>query len=389
MKSSQLLPLSNPSTSSPAAAAELPRAAGASPPAGAGRLRELDGLRLLAALMVCLFHYAGRGGAVETAWGSSPRDLFPHLSWAALYGNLGVEIFFAISGFVICMSCWGRTVGAFFRSRVVRLYPAYWAALILVGGVFALAPQVDHPPSVTDFVVNLTMLQQPAGSPRILGVCWTLWAEARFYLLFALFVVWKGTSYRRVVTFCCGWTIATVIAQAAPHPLLGQIVQPTFAPYFITGLALYLIHRYGGDLTLWGIIGVNWALGNAFVIRALADSNGFLPREPLIIAAVLTCGIATLVLVATGRLSWARWRWLTTAGALTYPFYLIHEHLGWASIYLLHQLLGIPPAWTLPLTAASMLALAWGIHRAVERPLGAWMRSTMAAQAARGALRGR
>uniref|UniRef100_A0AAU2VA93 Integral membrane protein n=1 Tax=Streptomyces sp. NBC_00003 TaxID=2903608 RepID=A0AAU2VA93_9ACTN len=35
-------------------------------------------------------------------------------------------IFFLISGFVICMSCWGKPLGDFFVSRVVRLYPAYW-----------------------------------------------------------------------------------------------------------------------------------------------------------------------------------------------------------------------------------------------------------------------
>lgn len=375
MKSPQLLPVSDPSI--PLA----PAPSGADHQAARGRLRELDGLRLLAALMVCLFHYAGRGGEVGRAWGSVPRDVFPHLSWVALYGNLGVEIFFAISGFVICMSCWGRSVGEFFRSRVARLYPAYWAALFLVAGVFAVAPQVDNPSSIQDFLVNLTMLQQPAGSPRILGVCWTLWAEARFYLLFAIFVVWKGTNYRRVVTFCFGWTIAAVIAQATQNPLLGQIVQPFFAPYFIIGLALYLIHRFGGDLMLWGIIGVNWALGNVFIVRSLAGSNGFLPREPLVIVAVLTAGISVLALVATGRLAWARWRWLTVAGALTYPFYLIHEHLGWAAIYALHQLLGIPAAYTLPLAAGSMLAVAWGIHRAVERPLSRWMRRTMGAHA--------
>jgi peptidoglycan/LPS O-acetylase OafA/YrhL len=305
----------------------------------------------------------------------------------ALYGNLGVEIFFVISGFVICMSCWGRTLGDFFRSRVTRLYPAYWAALVIVTGSFVVYPVVDRPESVVDFLVNLTMLQKPAGSPRILGVCWTLWAEARFYLLFALFVVWKGASYRRIVMFCCGWTVAAVIAKSAPSPLLEEMVMPTFAPYFVIGLALYLIHRYGSDLTLWGVVGVNWALGNVFVVRALSGSNGFHPRSPMIITALLAAGILVMALIATDRLAWARrWRWLTVAGTLTYPFYLIHEHLGWSVIHILHQRWNIPSLLTLPLTVLSMIAVAWLIHRVVERPLSGWMKQTMAAQAARGRL---
>src|SRR5687768_1346736 len=75
------------------------------------RLRALDGLRLLAALMVCLYHYSGRGGQVTHMWGESPRNLFPDLSAVAAYGSLGVQVFFVISGFVICMSSWGRTLG--------------------------------------------------------------------------------------------------------------------------------------------------------------------------------------------------------------------------------------------------------------------------------------
>lgn len=78
---------------------------------GGGRLRALDGLRILAALMVCLYHYAGKNGPVAEAWGQSPALKFPTLSSFATYGSLGVQLFFIISGFVICMSSWGRGPG--------------------------------------------------------------------------------------------------------------------------------------------------------------------------------------------------------------------------------------------------------------------------------------
>lgn len=77
-------------------------------PRGRPRLRALDGLRLLAALMVAAYHYGGRGGEVTTAWGSSPKEQFPTLHAYFSYGCLGVQVFFVISGFVICMSGWGR-----------------------------------------------------------------------------------------------------------------------------------------------------------------------------------------------------------------------------------------------------------------------------------------
>lgn len=89
------------------------------------RLYALDAVRITAALVVVLYHYVALG----TAWGlSGTQHLFPALRPFALYGWLGVEIFFIVSGFVICMSAWGRTVGDFATSRISRLFPAYWAA---------------------------------------------------------------------------------------------------------------------------------------------------------------------------------------------------------------------------------------------------------------------
>jgi peptidoglycan/LPS O-acetylase OafA/YrhL len=344
------------------------------------RLRSLDGLRLLAALMVCLYHFAGRGGTVAASWHQSPGLLFPSLSRAAVYGCLGVQFFFVISGFVICMSSWGRTLGDFFRSRVARLYPAYWAALFLVTAAALVLPDVLRPPRPDEFLVNLTMLQQPTGVPRVLGVCWTLWVEVRFYALFALLVVRRGVTYRRVVVFCCLWTLACAVARVADTPLTDELVMPDDAPFFIGGLALYLIHRYGSDLLLWGIAGVSWLLGQRFSTVGLwhPGAHGGLQRDPYVIQLIVTLAFAAVAAVALGWARGANWRWLTVAGALTYPFYLVHEHLGWVVIRVLHRDLGLHPYLTLALTVLSLLAVSWLIHRFVERPFGPRLKRALA-----------
>ncbi|MFJ2647657.1 acyltransferase family protein [Streptomyces sp. NPDC087420] len=369
--------------------APRPEGAAAPPaeqPKKQSRLRALDGLRLLAALMVCLYHYAGRGGEITRVWGQSPKHLFPDLSAVAVYGCLGVQIFFAISGFVICMSSWGRTLGDFFRSRVSRLYPAYWAAIVLVTAACFVLPSVSEPLRLNEVLVNFTMLQQPTGVDRVLGVCWTLWVEARFYLLFALFVVWKGVNYRRVVIFCCLWIVATALAQVAGDPLLNEIVMQEYAPFFVGGLALYLIHRYGGDLLLWGIVATSWLLGQHYATVALWSPDAtqvFQQRSPHVILLIVTFAFASVAAVALGWFRWANWRWLSFAGALTYPFYLVHEHLGWFAIAVLHRKFGIDPRPTLLATVALMLVLAWLIHRLVEKPFGPRFKRTMHQQALR------
>lgn len=341
-------------------------------PRAESRLRALDGLRLLAALMVCFYHYAGKNGEVAQSWTQSPGEKFPTLSQFATYGSLGVQFFFLISGFVICMSSWGRSMGDFFRSRVARLYPAYWAAIVLVTAAAFILPVVSKPLRSDELLVNLTMLQQPMGVPRVLGVDWTLWVEVRFYALFALFVVWRGVTYRRVVVFCCLWTLAGVFARVADHPLTDQLVMRDHAPYFIGGLALYLIHRFGNDLLLWGIVVMSFLLGQRYSVTALwhPGPQGDFHRSPYVIQLIVLVAFVAVAAVALGWTSRANWRWLTVAGALTYPFYLIHEHLGWFFIRVLYREFGLSPWLTFGTTVLAMLGIAWLLHRFVEKPFG-------------------
>ncbi|MGC9474340.1 acyltransferase family protein [Streptomyces sp. WG4] len=345
-----------------------------------GRLRALDGLRLVAALMVAAYHYGGRGGAVAEAWGGSPARQFPTLHGFFAYGCLGVQIFFVISGFVICMSGWGRSVASYCASRAARLLPAYWVAVVLVTAVFALPVVAYDAVSPSDALVNLTMLQQPLGADRVLGVCWTLWVEVRFYALFALCVVLPGANRKRVVVFCAGWLLASALAEAAHEPLLDLVLMPEYAPFFIGGIGLYLVHRDRRDAHAWGIVAAGFLVGQHYAVRELwnaADPDAFAHRTSLGIVLVVAVGFAAIAAIALGLLDRVTWHGLTVAGALTYPFYLVHEHLGWVVIHALHRGLGVPSAVTLGLTAAAMLALAWLLHRYVERPLAPRIRRVL------------
>jgi peptidoglycan/LPS O-acetylase OafA/YrhL len=362
-------------------AVEVPVGSARTRPPRQNRLRALDGLRLVAALMVAAYHYGGRGGEVTEAWGSPPQRQFPTLHEFFAYGCLGVQVFFVISGFVICMSGWGRPLKSFFASRASRLLPAYWVAVILVTAVFALPVVAYEAVSPSDALVNLTMLQQPLGVDRVLGVCWTLWAEVRFYALFALCVVLPGANRQRVIMFCAVWTLAAVIAEAANEPLLDLVLMPEYAPFFIGGIGLYLVHRDRRDAYAWGIVGVSWLIGQHYAVQSLwhaPDAGGFSYRSSLGIAAVVTFGFVAVAAIALGRLHWANWRWLTVAGALTYPFYLVHEHLGWVVIHALHRGLGLPSAMTFTLTLVAMLLLAWLLNRFVEKPLTPRLRAALA-----------
>ncbi|MFI7384516.1 acyltransferase family protein [Streptomyces sp. NPDC049813] len=334
------------------------------------RLYALDGLRLIAALMVAAYHYGGRDGEVSHAWGTSPRTQFPSLHGWFAYGCLGVQIFFVISGFVICMSGWGRPLRSFFASRASRLLPSYWVAIVLVTAVFSVPVVVYKAVSPSDALVNLTMLQQPLGADRVLGVCWTLWAELRFYALFALCVVLPGATRHRVVLFCAVWTLGAALAQATGEPLLTLALMPEYAPFFIGGIGLYLVHRDRRSMTAWGIVAVSYLIGQHYAVDRLwhaPNPDFFSYRTSSGIIVVITLGFAAVTAIALGWTSRANWRWLSVAGALTYPFYLVHEHLGWVSIEVLHRHAGLPSWATFAATIGIMLSLAWLLNRYVEK----------------------
>ncbi|WP_253195611.1 acyltransferase [Streptomyces sp. JHA26] len=329
-----------------------------------GRIFVLDGLRLCAALMVVLYHYVAFG----VGWEGSQARLFPVIFRPSAYGWLGVELFFMISGFVICMSSWGRSISHFFTSRVIRLFPAYWLGIIVTTAVVFLMPGGIAPLPWRDVLVNMTMLQRPMGIKDVEGVYWTLWAELRFYLLFAL-VVWRGVTYRRVVVFCCVWATAAVVATRSEASPFSDLMMAQDCWYFIAGLAFYLMYRFGQNLLLWGMVAFCFAMGNYTAMptwrRTLEHVGHNIPSWGVPI--VLT---VFFVLMAGVALNWFRritWRWLPTAGALTYPLYLLHESIGW-EVFRRFQY-DVDHWVLLGATTAAMLLLSYLVHKWVEKPV--------------------
>lgn len=328
------------------------------------RIVVLDALRLIAALMVVFYHYVAFG----EGWDGPQARLFPVIFRPSAYGWLGVDLFFMISGFVICMSCWGRTVPDFFTSRVIRLFPAYWLGVLATTAVVALVPGGLAPHAWREVLVNLTMLQWPVDVEHVDGVYWTLWAELRFYLFFAL-VVWRGLTYRRVVAFCCVWATAALLAKGYGSGPVSDLFMAQYCWFFIAGLAFFLIYRFGQNLLLWGIVGLCFAMGQHTAMqtwrRTLQYVGHNIPGWG--VAVLITVFFAVMAGVSLGWFHRINWRWLPAAGALTYPLYLLHESIGWE---IFNHLQYKVDRWILLAgTVAGMLLLSHLVHRLVERPV--------------------
>jgi peptidoglycan/LPS O-acetylase OafA/YrhL len=85
-----------------------------------------------------------------------------------------------------------------------------------------------------------------------------------------------------------------------------------------------------------------------------------------------------LLVIALGHTDRWSWRWLAVAGAVSYPFYLLHPRIGYTMIRYAYDRTGLPVPLLVAGAILVLLVAAWLVHRLVERPLGPALRRLIA-----------
>jgi peptidoglycan/LPS O-acetylase OafA/YrhL len=333
---------------------------------------EIDLLRFVAALAVVLFHFTYRGYHAN----SLSRVEYPALGEVFKYGYLGVQLFFIISGYVILLSARGKTVGGFFASRVGRLFPAYWVACTCTYVVLRLCSPAGHAagwpsllsaPSVGVYLLNLTMLQSFLGVPDIDGVYWTLGIELLFYLLVGLLIAFKWFKHLPLVL--TAWlAYCAFVGPAVVGSPVTFILFPRHAPFFIAGMLFCLLQT--SQEARWKLVGLlllAYALALRAVRAGVEDTVQVLhqPFSLLVACLLVTAFFAAFWLVGQGWLRLGPRPWLSWAGALTYPLYLLHQNIG----YVVFQYAGghVNKEVLLASLLLALGGLSYLIHVLVER----------------------
>lgn len=188
-------------------------------------------LRFIAASMVIYGH-------AKAITGGTRPELFTHLGWGYYSGDIALDIFFVISGFLITGSYLRRqNLLDFLWARVIRIYPAFLFCLAAsafgLGIIYTTIPWNEYlsRSEVASYVTqnlklqNLMVWDLPGVfahnpvRPTINGSIWSLPAEFRMYLWVALLGA-LGILRRQ---FLCGSVLLILFAYA--------IVQPEHLPW--------------------------------------------------------------------------------------------------------------------------------------------------------------
>lgn len=167
---------------------------------GGSLIPHVDGLRFIAVAAVLLFHLNGYvAEKVARAQAAVPLKegadaLVSDPVWRVLAsGYFGVQLFFAISGFILGMpfaKAWfHRTpqpqLGKYFWRRVTRLEPPYIIAMVVMAGLLVVVKHAEVVEVLKHLAASLAYGHYfiYGTESTINGVAWSLEIEVQFYLL--------------------------------------------------------------------------------------------------------------------------------------------------------------------------------------------------------------
>ncbi len=377
---------------------------------------QVDGIRFLAVFLVFLWHgslraerYVGRLHTHGYHTGS--------LMGLFLHGEVGVDLFFFISGLVIAQSFLFKTdlsrtkawsFRAFYAKRFIRIYPPYLISLLVCYLVLAISGY--HPRDVAAFGSNISLTSSLLASAvylhsfvfdassRLNPPMWSLEIEIQFYLLVPFFMLLylrlRQQAARMAMLALVSASLIGLVAilhgsfQFDNRYRMGLAV---YAPYFLAGIAVADLSAAGGrlsklvpsyryDALLLGGLGLLVGLGLWFE-RIDAHPQGVGAN---LLAPVL--GLGSVVSIYMGALHGRVGRvcfgapWIALIGTMCYSIYLTHIVVVQGVSEVILNRLPLHNAWVIwgvwmPALALAVFLVALVFYIVVERPLmggGSW-----------------
>jgi peptidoglycan/LPS O-acetylase OafA/YrhL len=294
-------------------------------------------------------------------------------------GEVGVAVFFLISGFIISHVASREDRLTFLVRRVARVWPTLLLAIALMWLVNAVAPKpfsgFSTAQTPVDYLRSALLLDfVTIGHPRALAVTWTLVIEIMFYALVASMIGFLRLSPVGSTLAMIGITALASVAYMQ-FPSLSQLNGlSTTVLYLIVGRVFYLHWRgtIGGGQTAV-LLALSFGL---FVVLFSSLPSNLMFVAPytqlvsysasaLLVFGVMQAGIKTVL---------APVRFLADT---SYAIYLLHVPIGLTALTIGRDL-GLSPGLSFSASVGLVLAVSAGVVRWIEKPAQAFARELLA-----------
>jgi len=341
------------------------------------KFRNLQAMRGVAACMVFLIHLLSTRHGMGADW-------FMYKWWWV--GPAGVDLFFVISGFIICFTAAkaGRedipAISAATRfgiKRLFRVYPVYWVVLAMSIALSSYIPDTN-PGMAAERVWRLVTLTTTNNNRVVLA--WTLCYELFFYLILALIIFIRP---KQVYELVLGWIVIqiglTIWASGGGLEMFAYVpLSPLILEFGAGCIVAFLVDR-GVKSGGWASLCAGVAL---FCVAAWAHSqNGnwapwwrtlyFTIPSALIVYGAIAIEISNGVTLP---------KWLQRLGDSSYSIYIWHQ-LVFAVLLKLTEMTGLfdtlPGLMILAIWAVIALAFGFLSYQVIERPSQNWIHRVM------------
>lgn len=330
-------------------------------------MRQIFGLtclRGLAAIWVVLYHIRKHFGAGLD---------FQFLA----KGNLAVDLFFVLSGFVLAyvylpsIKRGDFSFKSFIVKRLARIYPVHFvtmvlALIVILGGSFAGLTSVSVPDQAKALLANTLLLHAFGMGSRVLMLnypSWSISAEFFVYLLFFPLMI----ACRKIpgaLIFAALFFVGTVMASPylfdQPFFELSSFGLPRVLPEFVMGIALFLSVQGKRVSSRW-IAAVPLLIVVPVVL--LASDLAF-------VFGAAAC-VAILYMADHGQ-PWRALLPLQHLGVISYSVYMVHALVEMTSFKVMERMFGIQegafPLVFLPLILVAIIGCGHFCWRFVEQP---------------------
>jgi peptidoglycan/LPS O-acetylase OafA/YrhL len=295
-------------------------------------------------------------------------------------GSAAVGMFFMLSGFVIPFALERRTLSAFGLRRVLRVYPTLWAATALsILFIWLTTRGNPFPLDRAQVVTSGTLVAQYGGHNWIDPSYWTIPIEELFYLSAALLAA--SRLLRRPAALVTVAALLTAISLWAGRilPAPGHVPDTLFWTRFwigrnvgfmifiYCGVSLHMLYRGFWSRRTFAVVAAS-IIGLFFIVTHHGPfQRPYIPGDQgttYFNSFVLGFAIFLIFYLIGNRIP--RSAPVQILGNISYEVYLTATVIGWTTLAWLTNQIGY--FWALPLAAMTVLVVAYGLYRLVEKP---------------------